>query len=70
MSIIEEIKKLESAKDSIYGTSYRGAAILKDGTEIPCAYTGAIRTSIPALSGHPFRFNPDTDSGINQPVFC
>ena len=34
------------------------------------AYTGAIRTSIPALSGHPFRFNPDTDSGINQPVFC
>ena len=36
MSIIEEIKKLESAKDSIYGTSYRGAAILKDGTEIPC----------------------------------
>ena len=34
------------------------------------AYTGAIRTSIPALSGHPFRFNPDTDSGISQPVFC
>ena len=33
------------------------------------AYTGANRTSIPALSGHPFRFNPDTDSGINQPVF-
>lgn len=33
------------------------------------AYTGAIRTPIPALSGHPFRFNPDTDSGINQPVF-
>lgn len=36
----------------------------------PLAYTGAIRTSIPALSGHPFRFNPDTDSGISQPVFC
>ncbi|MFC3150031.1 hypothetical protein ACFOEK_03240 [Litoribrevibacter euphylliae] len=36
MSIIEDIKKLESAEDSIYGTSYRGAAILRDGTEIPC----------------------------------
>jgi hypothetical protein len=43
----------------------------KCGTEATeAAYTGAIRTSIPALSGHPFRFNPDTDSGINQPVFC
>ncbi len=39
-------------------------------TDMTIAYTGAIRTSIPALSGHPFRFNPDTDSGINQPVFC
>ncbi len=37
---------------------------------VETAYTGAIRTSIPALSGHPFRFNPDTDSGISQPVFC
>ena len=36
MSIIEDIKKLESTEDSIYGTSYRGAAILKDGTVIPC----------------------------------
>ena len=43
------------------------AALLDNKQDI--AYTGANRTSIPALSGHPFRFNPDTDSGINQPVF-
>ena len=43
---------------------------LIDALEYEYAYTGAIRTSIPALSGHPFRFNPDTDSGISQPVFC
>lgn len=36
MNLIEDIKKLESSEDSTYGVSYRGAAILKDGTEIPC----------------------------------
>ena len=33
------------------------------------AYSGAIRPPILALSGHLFRFNPDTHSGINQAKF-
>ncbi|MDF2156029.1 hypothetical protein P2G85_20440, partial [Vibrio sp. CAU 1672] len=33
------------------------------------AYSGAIQPPIPGLSGHPFRFNPDTISGINQSIF-
>lgn len=31
------------------------------------AYSGAIRTPIPALPGQSFRDKPDTDSAINQP---
>jgi hypothetical protein len=34
------------------------------------AYSGAIQPPIPGLSGHPFRFKPDTISGINQPFFA
>jgi hypothetical protein len=54
---------------NLSSSSRRKDTKLRNKTSI-CAYTGAIRTSIPALSGHPFRFNPDTDSGISQPVFC
>lgn len=38
-------------------------------TCLVAAYSGAIRPPIPGLSGHPFRFNPDSNSGINQPIF-
>ena len=34
---------------------------------LPGAYSGAIRTPIPALPGQSFRDKPDTDSAINQP---
>lgn len=34
-----------------------------------CAYSGAIQPPFPRFPGHPFRFNPDTISGINQPFF-
>ena len=36
-------------------------------TKENAAYSGAIRTPIPALPGQSFRDKPDTDSAINQP---
>ncbi|WED22869.1 hypothetical protein L3Q72_05605 [Vibrio sp. JC009] len=49
--------------------SYISVLLVHMAGALTDAYSGAIRPPIPGLSGHPFRFNPDSNSGINQPIF-
>lgn len=60
-----EIQWLNDVEEKNYpaALSYLGLIYPPD----QAAYSGAIRTPIPALPGQSFRDKPDTDSAINQP---
>ena len=52
---------------SLQRQGLRAKAARKFKATTQSAYSGAIRTPIPALPGQSFRDKPDTDSAINQP---